>query len=159
MHLIWMTKISLLGGFFAEHDNQTALPDRYREKYTTMHMSKGKCSLRDNSVSYTMSVKSWRSAPLIKLRAHCSTPGMKVVEREFDEHNEEKQLKGPTVIMCINRSLVCVSTDHLFCSFGATCIIVPAIMSVSLSTNYCYQAINCPVFNGTSEHLSQMLKL
>ena len=31
-------------------------------------------------------------------------------------------------------------------------------MSVSLSTNY-YQAINCPAFTGTSEHLSQMLKL
>jgi len=31
-------------------------------------------------------------------------------------------------------------------------------MSVSLSSNY-YQAIYCPVLNGTSEHLSQILKL
>ena len=68
---------------------------------------------------------------------------------------------GEGVLMwtCINRSLVLVF-------FGAICIYCSQLQQSyhvctiihSLSSSY-YQAINCPVFNGTSEHLSQMLKL
>ena len=54
--------------------------------------------------------------------------------------------------MCINRSLVLVLLVPFVYSHHV-CIIIH-----SLSTNY-YLAINCPVFNGTSEHLSQMLEL
>ena len=111
MHLIWMTKIGLLGDFFAEHENQTALPDHYREKYTTM--SKGKRSLRDNAVSYT---------------THCSTPGIKVVECEFDEQNEEKQLKDPTMPYTVHVDLcvacVCVHVYVCVCVCMCVCVCV-----------------------------------
>ena len=71
-------------------------------------MSKGKHSLRDNAVSYT---------------THCSTPGMKVVECEFDEHNEEKQLKDPTmpytvhVDLCVACVCACVCVCTYVCAY------------------------------------------
>jgi len=58
--------------------------------------------------------------------------------------------------MCINRSLVLLVPFVLYCSLLQQSHHVCTIIH-SLSTNY--KPINCPVFNGTSEHLSQMLKL
>ena len=97
-------------------------------------MSKGKHSLRDNAVSYT---------------THCSTPGMKVVECEFDEHNEEKQLKDPTMPYTVHVDL-CVACV-------CACVCVCAHMYVRMFVHVCVRAERNRRFYGIGEMGTEFL--